>query len=138
MATQKVIAFSESAKAAIERLRDLKSGVPTESDMTLTSGEGDGPAYQYHEAMTKVGQYASAQIGEHLDVMSVMEGWMAEAIVDLERTNEDAAAMLRDLSGELEGFANEHLTRGYGESTVQVGGRADDSSKKVSWGGAGE
>lgn len=139
MADQKMIAVSEAAKEAIKRLKDLKRDVPNHAEMMQTSGEGDGPAYRYHQAMTRVGQYASAQVGEHLEVMSVMETWMSESIAALEQTNEEAAAMLRSLSGELEGFAAEHVERGHGATAIETvtpeshGGINEEVTEK--WGG---
>lgn len=85
-----LIALSASLTCYVGNLRGKLGEVPTEADMVDTRGEATGPAYQYHEALTQLGQSVSKQSSEFLNVLHSIQSWMAESIEELSQTDEEA------------------------------------------------
>ncbi|MCA0380395.1 MAG: hypothetical protein LCH36_13350 [Actinobacteria bacterium] len=99
-----IITVDDGVVEYLKSVQGRDGDVPTPQEIRETRGEATGPAYQYHEALDQFGQHISDQTFEFMSVLERLHLWIADVVADLGQTDEEAAALLRRIQGEVESF----------------------------------
>lgn len=124
-----LITVADGVGDYVGSLQGRLGNLPTAAEIRETRGEATGPAYQYHVALDQLGQHVADEASSLVQVLDSLQSWMGEVVADLSQTDEEAAALLRRIQGEVESFGAGASARGAGSANsgsqqpVDGGGR---------------